>query len=160
MTNQPTPLPVSLFDIIAWVETKNNPHAMRFEPAMYQHVTTGGAVDSGALARIKALHNCSDGTAHAIYSSSYGAVQIMGFNLYADPMLFAGDVVQFMGDPIAQAAAFDGFCQKKNLPFTVADIALDAAKRAQFARIYNGSESAYTPLIVDALKHFRIGVTE
>jgi len=149
---------VSMFDIIAYVESKNNPHAMRFEPGVYDHLSAGGAMNVVALNNIVKLNRCSQATARTIYSTSWGATQIMGFNLYDG--LYAGDVVSFCADPIAQAAAFDGFCRKANLIASVTDMASTPMLRFHFAKIYNGDPNAYAPLIVDALKHFGLQVTE
>lgn len=156
--SSPTSLPVSLFDVIAWVESKNNPHAMRFEPAMYQHVTTGGALLNGIHVAIMKANNCSNGTADMIYSTSFGATQIMGFNLYDS--LYGGDVASFMYDTIAQAAAFDSFCARKQIKCTVEDIAGFPLLRAHFAKVYNGNADAYAAQIVYALQHFGIAVTQ
>lgn len=157
--SSPTPLSVSLFDVISWVESKNNPHAMRFEPAMYTHLSQGpGAWMQSILDKITAVHSCSHGTAMMIYSTSFGATQIMGFNLYDG--LYADDVASFMGDTIAQAAAFDSFCMRKQIKCTVEDIAGFPLLRSHFAKVYNGNADAYAAQIVYALQHFGIAVTQ
>lgn len=148
--------PASLFDIIAWIESKNNPHAMRFEPGVYAGFTSKRT--SNAWRNARAFNACSDGTADMIFSTSFGATQIMGFNLYDG--LYAGDVVKFMDDPIAQAVAFDSFCAQKQIKCTVDDIAGFPVLRAHFAKIYNGDANAYAAQIVYALRHFGVAVTE
>lgn len=154
--SSPTPLPVSLFDVIAWVESKNNPHAMRFEPGVYTGFTSKRT--SNAWRNARAFNACSDGTADMIFSTSFGATQIMGFNLYDG--LFSGDVVKFMDDPVSQAVAFDAFCAQKQIKCTVDDIAGFPVLRAHFAKIYNGDADAYAAQIVYALRHFGVAVTE
>lgn len=157
--SSPTPLPVSLFDVIAWVESKNNPHAMRFESAVYVHLSQGpGAWMQSILDKITKIHSCSHGTAMMIYSTSFGATQIMGFNLYDG--LYAGDVASFMSDPIAQVVAFDSFCAAKHVKCSVTDIAGYPMVRTHFAKIYNGNADAYAAQIVYALQHFGIAVTQ
>ena len=151
-----TPLPVNLFDIIAWVESKNNPHAMRFEPGVYNGFTSKRLSD--AWHNALAFNDCSEGTADMIYSTSFGATQIMGFNLYDG--LYNGDVVKFMDDPIAQAVAFDSFCASKQIKCTVDDIAGFPVLRSHFAKVYNGDADAYAAQIVLALQHFGVKVTE
>lgn len=156
-----TPLPVSLFDIIAWVESKNNPHAMRFEVAMFDKMRQGIAPAQHAiLDKISAAHGkaLSAWTEGMIYCTSFGATQIMGFNLYDG--LYAGDVASFMGDPIAQAVAFDEFCRKSGLCATPTDLAQFPILRRHFAKIYNGDADAYSAQIVYALQHFGIAVTQ
>lgn len=154
--SSPTSLPTSLYDVIAWVESKNNPHAMRFEPGVYSGFTSKRL--SNAWHSAKECNQCSDGTADMIFSTSFGATQIMGFNLYEG--LYGGDVVSFMGDPIAQAAAFDSFCSQKQIKCTVEDIAGFPVLRAHFAKVYNGDADAYAAQIVYALQHLGIAMTE
>lgn len=156
------PFPLSLFDIIAWVESKNNPHAMRFEPGVYSNVLEvipGDLSVRGTIMKtIKTANKCSDGTARMIHCTSFGATQIMGFNLYNG--LYTGDVASFMGDPVAQAVAFDSFCAAKQIKCSVADIAGYPLLRAHFAKLYNGDADAYSAQIVYALQHFGIAVTQ
>lgn len=160
-TSSPTPLPVSLFDVISWVESKNNPHAMRFEVAMFDKMRQDIAPAQHAiLDKIGAAHGkaLSAWTEGMIYCTSFGATQIMGFNLYDG--LYNGDVASFMSDPIAQAVAFDSFCALKQITCSVAEIAGIPILRAHFAKIYNGDADAYSAQIVYALQHFEIAVTQ
>ena len=155
-TNPGTPLPTSLFDVIAWVETKNNPHAMRFEPTVYTGFPSKRL--STAWARIRSVNNCSEGTADMIYSTSFGAVQVMGFNLYSGS--YGGDIVSFCGDTIAQATVFEEFVSNNGILCTPDTLAAQPAVRSSFARKYNGDQTgAYAAQIVYALQHFGFKVT-
>lgn len=149
---------VSLFDVIAWVESKNCPHATRFEPKLFDHVCNGGAVSGDVLTTIKSIHNCSDMTARTIYCTSYGAVQIMGFNLYDGH--FAGDFVSFLCDPVAQFAAFDAFVDARKINYSVDDLCKSVDFRMDFAKKYNGDAVAYSAQIVLALVRFGLQVTQ
>lgn len=152
---------VNLFDIIAWVESKNNPHAMRFEPTVYEHVEGGTFISDPAdkiIANIKTIHNCSQGTACMIYSTSWGATQVMGFNLYAG--LYNGTVVDFMADTIAQIGVFNAFCANKRIVCLPSDLATTPMLRSHFATVYNGDAVAYSAQIVYALLHFGFQVTQ
>ena len=153
----------SLFDIIAWVESKNNPHAMRFEPATFDRIRAT-MLNDGIVRRIAYLNACSFGTAAMIYSTSWGATQIMGFNLYADNLTTAHHmtVVDFMNDSVVQAAVFSDFCAKNGMAATVQDLAQFPVLRLHFAKLYNGpgAPEAYAAQIVYALQHFGIEVTQ
>ena len=154
----------SLFDVIAWVESKNNPHAMRFEPATFDRIRPAMLTDS-IVRRIANLNDCSFGTAAMIYASSWGATQIMGFNLY-DMMYTPLPVVDFMGDDIAQATAFHCLVERIipdiKWDTVVADMAGFPVIRLHFAKLYNGpgNPDAYAAQIVYALQHFGIAVTQ
>jgi hypothetical protein len=148
--------PVSLFDVIAYVETKNCPPLMRFEPATYARVASGAWTP--LLDKIAQFNQCSQSTARMIYSTSWGAAQLMGFNLY--DLGYEQPVVDFAADPIAQAAMFDKFVWTKGISSDVHTLATVPAARRFFARVYNGDTDAYEPLIVQALEHFGIEVTK
>lgn len=159
--NDSTKQPVSLFDIIAWVESKNNPHAMRFEPAVFDRIRPA-MLTNNIVRRIANANACSFGTAAMIYSCSWGATQIMGFNLYADDApAHDASVLQFMGDPIMQAAMFNAFIMRGGMACTPDELASQPILRHGFAINYNGpgAPDAYVAQIVLALQHFGIAVT-
>lgn len=144
----------TLFDVISWVETKSNSIATRFEPAIYTTLTTGAMTieHKRIVSNIAAIHNCSTGTAQQIYSTSYGAVQIMGFNLYG--MLNCPNTFfELLTNVGLQEKFFDDFCFKNMLTQTPTDLAANNASRLIFAMKYNGGP-AYAECISQALEHF------
>jgi hypothetical protein len=150
---------ITIFDLIAWVETKALPHAMRFEPVVYAHLTTGimTPAHSAIVHKIADIHSCSLGTAQMIYSTSYGQVQIMGFNLYgvAD---FGKTVFDYMACDDYQRQTFDKFLKATALDHcTPATLGASHAERLHFAMTYNGS-IAYEGPMISALKHFNVAV--
>lgn len=148
--------PVNLFDVIGYVETKNTPRALRFEPATYARVASGAWTP--LLDTIARINQCSQSTARMIYSTSWGAAQLMGFNLY--DLGYTLDVVTFANDVIAQAAMFEKFITAKGIAADVNTLATVPAARKFFARVYNGDADAYEPLIVQALEHFGVEVAK
>ena len=145
---------VTLFDIIAWVETKNVQHAMRFEPSVYARVADQWLPEMVAAQK---ANSCSQGTARMIYSTSFGAAQIMGFNLYGQG--YAGDISTFCWDIRAQETQFDAFVKRKNIVCTPEDLAGIPIVRRHFAQVYNGAPDTYAPLIAQALQHYGFGVS-
>jgi hypothetical protein len=145
---------INLFDIISYVETKNNPHLIRFEPIVYANISKGfNAAQKAILESIQKIHLCSFGTAQMIYSTSWGSTQIMGFNLYG-MLEYKEPVWTFGDDPIAQAAMFNLFCEKNQIDYTVNQLESSQALRRTFALKYNGDAVAYTAMIDQALTHF------
>lgn len=150
----------TIADLIAWIETKNNLAGVRFEPAIYKRFDNGILVTPSAaaapiLARIKKANACSDHTALMIYSTSWGAHQLMGFNIWGGP-LYSGTVADFLGSATAQATAFFSFLRRVGLQdITPEMLAVDQTLRLKFAMTYNGS-IAYEKPMLDALAHFKV----
>ena len=155
MSTMPT---AALSDIIAWIESRGNPHALRFEPLVFQHLTTGAMTSAHAaiVARIQKIHACSVPTAQVIYSTSYGLYQLMGFNLYADDSVNCTDldVVSFCTSPQEQTRIFGAFVSRETIAYTPEVLAQFETERETFARVYNGDEQAYSAEIVASLQHF------
>jgi hypothetical protein len=148
----------TLFDVIAWIETKGNCKLMRFEPTVYANISNArSAVQQEIIARIQSVNLCSWGTALMIYSTSFGSTQIMGFNLYADQMQFYEDIATYLSDINFQVARFEGFVQWQGLDVTNDLLASSPAERLMFARKYNGADS-YADLIASALTHLNYTV--
>lgn len=149
---------VQLSDVIAWIESRGNPHALRFEPLVFSHLTTGAMTSEHAsiVNRIVRIHNCSIPTAQVIYSTSYGLYQLMGFNLYADDSVNSTDldVVSFCASSTEQTRVFNTFVSRKLITYDPATLAFYESSRQTFARVYNGDEQAYSSQIVASLKHF------
>ena len=72
---------ITLAQVIARVESADNPYALRFEPATYLNI--GQSRFDIARERAKLANKVSTDTANVILSTSWGRFQIMGFNLYA-----------------------------------------------------------------------------
>lgn len=162
----------SLFDIIAWVESKNNPHAMRFEPTTFDRIRPNMLTDE-TVRKIANIHGCSFGTAAMIYSTSFGATQIMGFNLYGMLNYQFNALVYFMNDATTgatnagvQRSIFEAFVNKIipdiKWETVVQDMANFPVIRQHFAKLYNGpgAPDAYAAQIVLALQHFGFQVTQ
>lgn len=149
----------SIFDVISWVETKRNFTSVRFEPATYAKLSVARTDSQKVIiAAIQKANVCSWGTALMIYSSSWGAAQVMGFNLYGPRTAYGKSVFDFCADETAQKFVFGSVLKEMGLDqFSVADLAVSKVTRARFALSYNGSCS-YADEIVSALQHFGISV--
>lgn len=147
---------VNLFDIVSYVETKNNPHLIRFEPTVYANISrTQTPAQVAILQNIQKIHLCSFGTAQMIYSTSWGATQIMGFNLYGN--LACQSPVWTLGDnQVSQVAMFEKFCTLHKIDYPVSDLVSDPEKKRQFALTYNGNAVAYSAMIDQALAHYGV----
>jgi hypothetical protein len=143
----------TLHDLIAYVETKNDSAAFRFEPATYSRLIAKRSDSQKAIiAKIIAENNCSWGTAIMIFCSSFGLTQIMGENLYAG--LFDGKVIDYLNDPSDQRNAFARFLNANRLAHFSPEVLSDShAARIEFALKYNGSPD-YARAIESALVHF------
>lgn len=149
--------PLTINELIRHVESRNRPSAMRFEPAVYQRITTGPLTQAemSILGRIKEQNRCSDGTARMIYSTSWGLYQIMGFNLYTTDGI-SGPITEYSAASSVQDATFLQFLKRNGLQdFTPGKLAEDAALRLKFSMKYNGA-IAYADALVAALAHFGI----
>jgi hypothetical protein len=164
MTPTPTTSHPTVFNIISWVETKHNTAAVRFEPAVYEKISVNRTDSQKAIiSRIMKANDCSWGTALMIYSTSFGAVQLMGFNIYGPKVNFDGNVIDYCVTPDDQHDSFAKILEEMELQsITVAQLALSKVARAHFAAIYNGPADidAYAANIVTALKNYCIPVAE
>lgn len=144
----------TLFDIIAYVETKHNYRLMRFEPLVYDRISQRQTLnDNEILALIQKIHTCSLGTAHMLYSTSFGAAQEMGFNLWG-PHGSTMDVVSFLESPDEQMRVFNAFVAMDQIAYAPAQL-YAPAERLRFALKYNGAAS-YANLILDAMNHLGV----
>ena len=147
---------IELFDIIATIESNNNFTAMRFELNVYTSIDiqfTRPNIKS-LINRIKNIHKCSYATANMIYSTSWGAIQIMGFNIYNPNFKYQKSIVDFLNSEDDQRSLFDKFITSLNLNYSPVILAQDANKRDDFARYYNGSGNieVYSSLIKASLQ--------
>jgi hypothetical protein len=152
----------TIADLVAWIETKNERGAIRFEPGTYNKfwgdALKANKVAQAILARIREVNACSIHTAAMIYSTSWGAYQLMGFNLYADAQ-GAMPVSEYLVSPTAQAASLAAFLARVGLSnVTPEQLARGQALRLKFAMRYNGA-IAYEQAMIEALKHFGFSVS-
>lgn len=148
---------MELFDVISKVESADNQHAIRFEPETFSRLVTlvqsprslamsqrQDAVNK-ILANICKIHGCSMGTAEMIYSSSWGSVQIMGFNLYSI-CDYTKPVVDYMNTIDHQKACFARYLVVKHLQYSPQELSDNRQARLDFAMKYNGSIGYCNPL--------------
>jgi hypothetical protein len=152
MVNQAKIVPVDdrLRRIIRSIESSGNNHAMRFERKIFNRITN--APNPLIESAIVKANSCTYDTARVIYSMSWGAYQIMGFNLYSGNSIARNcSICDFLTDLTLQNDAFDAYCISRGINFSVEEMLNDPAKLKQFAVTYNGAES-YADLIVSAAK--------
>lgn len=152
MVNQAKNVPVDdrLRRIIRSIESSDNNHAMRFERKVFNRVTN--APNSLIESAIVKANSCTYDTARVIYSMSWGAYQIMGFNLYSGNSIARDfSIIDFLIDLPLQDCVFDNFCISRGINYRVDEMLNDPAKLKQFAVTYNGSES-YADLIIKKAK--------
>jgi hypothetical protein len=122
----------TLSQLVALVETGNNPWAMRYEP--------GFTVQTGAInSAMKAIHpDCSAWTSRIILCTSWGKYQIMGSNLYAQGL--TGWPGEYLADEALQDMHFLAYCQKAQIVFTLDALfnSDDDTNLETFARKWNG----------------------
>lgn len=145
----------ALDGVIGWIESRNDPFALRFEPSVF---SGSRFVDYALLQVIQQCNNCSEDTSRVIASTSWGAFQVMGFNLYNSPFNYRGKIATFACDANKQLQIFYDYVDVKNIAYTVSDLAASALKREHFGLLYNGSAS-YADNIVASLKHYGVNVT-
>lgn len=145
-------VPTGIAPIIRDVESVNQYGALRFERKVFNRITDQGTTP--IIMTIAKCNQCSTDTARMIYSTSWGAYQIMGFNIYDRSIGFTGRVSDFLFEHDVQDNAFFKFIVAKNIEYSAADL-LDEKKRTAFAVTYNGS-SAYADRVLSAMK--RLGL--
>lgn len=149
---------LTLSELIRRIESRDTTSAVRFEPSTYNKFAVVNPNISKAAKeiwdRIALVNKCSRATAAMIYSSSWGAHQIMGFNLYADD--FPMPVGEYLVSQSAQEGRFLAFVKRNGLQdFTPEILAKSHEMRLKFAMKYNGSIAYEQPMLA-ALAHFGI----
>jgi hypothetical protein len=152
---------IDLAAIVAWIESRGNQYAIRFEPTVYSRLMTGALTSDhqDVINRIQAAHSCSVSTAAMIYSTSFGRYQLMGFNIYGKTFSYKARIFDYLNDANVQESSFNMFVKNMGIDFTAADLASNSDTRNKFGSTYNGSADAYAPLIVQSLQHFGIVVS-
>lgn len=127
----------TLLQAVATVESSNLPHSIRFEPTLYgwppAWITAGPA-----LARIQQIHNCNHTTALMVAATSWGAYQLLGANIYGDPVAYPKNIAALIYTPVDQDATAITFI--KSLGYDPAAIVstMQPADVLGFAKAYNG----------------------
>jgi hypothetical protein len=140
---------VTLAAVVALVESRNNPNAMRFEPDLYHRIQTRLRllpIDSLILdmrRRVALIHGCSFDTACMILATSWGKFQLLGENIYDSQILpgrypYNCTVVQFLNSPPLQEVMFNSFLVRRGIDFTIFGIMDDESLRNAFIEVYNG----------------------
>lgn len=127
---------MTLSQLVARIESNNQPQALRFEP---KFATSQIARDRCISAHKPAYMNNS--TAEMICRTSWGLFQIMGENLYTVCGL-GSPISHFMIDRDTQERAFYAFVRARGINYSIEELRAEETKRVNFARKYNGS-SAY-----------------
>lgn len=149
----------TLFDVIAWIESRDNKNALRFEPSVFDGLGKSQSISERAiLDAIAAANACSFETACVLYSMSFGAVQIMAFNLYGPICQYRKSVIEYCNSLTDQQNAFMGLVASMKIGYTPQDLGQSAQARQTFAKRYNGDSAAYAPLIIASLDHFNLPV--
>jgi hypothetical protein len=134
--DQPKPKPfLALGDVIKRVESNNDPYAMRFEVITY-HRMMRKAPQAPVVGVIRdAHHGCTAQTACMIAATSWGAWQLMGFNVYSSGR-YQRTIGEFLGSLADQNLTAGYFLDKIGYrpDMNFASIDVD-----NFAKLYNGA---------------------
>lgn len=137
MSTQATSMPndLALAHLIAQVESNDDPYAIRLEPKTYLRLTN--AQTGTPLLTIAKINRCSLPTARMIYSTSFGAWQVMGFNWYA--LGLNVPIGRIFGDKDLQAIFFFKYLTSHNINKSITDVMASDESINHFALMYNGS---------------------
>jgi hypothetical protein len=120
--------------VISLVESSGQPHAIRFEPELYE--SDPQWIENQEAKIIAANHHCSKDTARQIAVTSYGLYQLLGANVWN--LGYTGDMGDFLNDVPGQMTIFNKFIEPKGF-VCVEDISSWAPSRwTSFAAFYNG----------------------
>jgi len=143
---------LTLAQVLSRVESSDNPYALRFEPATYQHMVD--ARFQSVLANAATANLCSMDTAKIIAATSWGRFQIMGFNFYSRPG--SPSVGYFMVNDAAQMRALSAMLAPWAMapeedPVWIID---NPAKLSAFSTRYNGpgNVAEYSSRLIAAYK--------
>lgn len=124
---------VTLGDVIRRVESDNNPYALRFEVTVYDRMMRK-VPRHPVLFVIQETNKCSERTAGMIAATSWGAWQLMGFNVYGAGK-YTRTIGEFLGSVAEQNLAagyfLDAIGYSASQDFARIDV-------VNFARLYNG----------------------
>jgi hypothetical protein len=98
-----------IINIIKTVESSNNQYAFRFEEKLYFLHRASKTNLSKILKRIRMINQCSNDTAIAICSTSWGLYQILGINIYG-VCGYDKSIINFLKNVEDQEKVFKIFC--------------------------------------------------
>lgn len=142
------PISPELRAIARWCESDGNYRALRFERKTFNSITDRGTTP--VLIAIARINKCSIDTARVIYSTSFGAYQIMGFNLY-NGLGLTVDISTYLWDEKTQDNMYDKFVTQNDISYSVSDLKSNNEKLMRYAIRYNGS-SVYADRVLKAIK--------
>lgn len=119
--------------LIALVESNNQPAALRYEPGW--KYATPELIEKCRRAHVGLF--MSRDTAKVLACMSWGAYQIMGSVLYE--MGYAGTFHEFMSSPELQLHWFNIYIRRRGIDYDFGSLMQDVALRERFALRYNGS---------------------
>lgn len=137
---------LTLAAVIRTIESRGNPYRPRFEFHAYMAWPW-----TAVYQRIADKHGCSHDTAQMIATTSWGAYQMLGLNIFDQtisgvdpPHLFA-----YVADSDMQDQSFGNFIKAKGVNFTLSDLLADPDKMQKFVTRWNGpgNVDAYADLI-------------
>jgi len=132
----------TISQLIAQIESSNNPHALRFEPRFNPTAENIAAASHSNM--------CSTSTGNMICATSWGLYQIMGESLYA--LGLKSSIFDFINSPALQLVYFNEFLASRKLgAITLEDLRTDQTKREYFAARYNGAAYPYANVILNNL---------
>jgi hypothetical protein len=134
----------NLSQLIAAVESNNNPKAVRFEPSYHPH--------GFDVQRMAELCKCTYATAQILCACSWGKHQIMGDNLIGLGLDITP--MEFCTDNDYQEEYFLRFIRADHITITLTDVLTSPTLRNTFARLYNGPSNvaAYAERLVQVAK--------
>ena len=98
-----------IVNVIKAVESSNNKYAFRFEEKLYFLHRASKTNLSKILKRIRMINQCSNETALAICSTSWGFYQILGINIYG-VCGYDKSIIDFLKNVDDQEKVFKIFC--------------------------------------------------
>lgn len=134
---------IMLSDVVAQVESSNNPLSMRYEPAWVPHNEVNAQ-------KYAANGWIDEPTAAMICKTSWGKYQIMGDNLYGT-LQYTGTIVDFMTNTLRQLRFFQAFL--RGIGFSDGLFGeMSSVQILDFAEKYNGNGPAYAQALQRAYK--------
>lgn len=137
--------------IISRIESRSKYSAIRFERRVFNAITNSGG--NSTTEKIRVVHSCSQDTAKCLYSCSFGAYQLMGFNIWGI-LEYSGKYADLVANHQVQDNLFQAFLINKGIAYSPQDL-LDPVKRLAFALRYNGSKT-YADLIKNSLDYYGV----
>jgi hypothetical protein len=107
-----------LKEVIAYVESNNNPFVLRFEESYFIKAEKRG--NEKILSLIQAYNRCSKDTAKVIFATSFGLYQILGVNLYSICEL-KYSIGEFLCYKDLQDTTFFIFCKRRDIDIEKAE---------------------------------------